>query len=43
MRKRERERQDVLYEERDAQLWEKEYQQKINEQKALHLQRLKAI
>ena len=40
---RKRERQDVLYEERAAQLWEKEYQQKINEQKALHLQRLKAI
>ena len=40
---RKRERQDVLYEERAAQLWEKEYQNKINEQKALHLQRLKAI
>ena len=40
---RKRERQDVLYEERAAQLWEKEYQEKINEQKKLHLQRLKAI
>jgi len=38
-----RERQDVLYEERAAQLWEKEYQEKIKEQRALHLQRLKAI
>ena len=38
-----RERQDVLYEERAAQLWEKEYQEKIREQRALHLQRLKAI
>ena len=40
---RKRERQDVLYEERAAQLWEKEYQQKIDEQKALHLKRLQAI
>ena len=40
---RKRERQDVLYEERAAQLWEKEYQEKIKEQRALHLQRLKAI
>ena len=40
---RKRERQDVLYEERAAQLWEKVYQEKINEQKKLHLQRLKAI
>ena len=39
---RKRERQDVLYEERAAQLWEKEYQQKIDEQKALHLKRLQA-
>ena len=38
-----RERQDVLYEERAAKLWEKEYQEKIREQRALHLQRLKAI
>ena len=38
-----RERQDVLYEERAAQLWEKQYQEKIKEQRALHLQRLKAI
>ena len=40
---RKRERQDVLYEERAAQLWEKEYQEKIKEQRARHLQRLKAI
>ena len=40
---RKRERQDVLYEERAAQLWEKEYQNKIDEQKAIHYQRLKAI
>ena len=40
---RKRERQDILYEERAAQLWEKEYQEKIKEQRALHLQRLKAI
>ena len=40
---RKREKQDVLYEERAAQLWEKEYQEKIKEQRALHLQRLKAI
>ena len=40
---RKRERQDVKYEERAAQLWEIEYQQKINEQKELHRQRLKAI
>ena len=40
---RKRERQDVKYEERAAQLWEMEYQQKINEQKEIHRQRLKAI
>jgi hypothetical protein len=40
---RKREMQDVLYEERAAQLWEQDYQNKINEQKALHLQRLKEI
>ena len=40
---RKRERQDVLYEERAAQLWEKEYKKKIKEQRALHFQRLKAI
>ena len=40
---RKREMQDVLYEERAAQLWEQEYQNKINEQRALHLQRLKEI
>ena len=40
---RKREMQDVLYEERAAQLWEQDYQNKINEQKALHYQRLKQI
>ena len=40
---RKRERQDVLYEERAAQLQEKEYQPKIGEQKALHLKRLQSI
>ena len=40
---RKREMQDVLYEERAAQLWEQDYQNKINEQRALHLQRLKEI
>ena len=40
---RKREMQDVLYEERAAQLWEQDYQNKINEQKALHIQRLKEI
>ena len=40
---RKREMQDVLYEERAAQLWEQDYQNKINEQKALHYQRLKEI
>lgn len=40
---RKKELQDVLYEERAAQLWEMEYQQKINEQKLLHAQRLKEI
>ena len=42
-RLRKREMQDVLYEERAAQLWEQDYQNKINEQRALHLQRLKEI
>ena len=40
---RKRERQDVLYEERAAKLWEKEYQQKIDEQKTLHLKILCSI
>ena len=40
---RKREMQDVLYEERAAQLWEQDYQNKINEQKALHIKRLKEI
>ena len=35
--------QDRLYEERAAQLWEMDYQRKINEQKALHLKRLAEI
>ena len=35
--------QDVLYEERAAQLWEQDYQSKINKQKVLHIQRLKSI
>ena len=42
-RLRKREMQDILYEERAAQLWEQDYQNKINEQKALHIQRLKEI
>ena len=40
---RKKERQDIRYEERAAQLWEKEYQNKIDEQKAIHYKRLKAI
>ena len=40
---RKKERQDIKYEERAAQLWEKEYLDKINEQKAIHFQRLKFI
>ena len=40
---RKREREHVLYEERAAQLWEKEYQQKIDEQEVFHLKRLQAI
>ena len=40
---RRKEQQDKLYEERAAQLWEMEYQKKIDEQKALHLQRLAEI
>ena len=42
-RLRKREMQDTLYEERAAQLWEQDYQNKINEQRALHLKRLLAI
>ena len=38
---RKKERQDIRYEERASQLWEKEYQNKIDEQKAIHYQRLK--
>ena len=40
---RKREMQDVKYEERAAQLWEQDYQNKINEQRQLHIKRLKAI
>ena len=39
-RLRKREMQDILYEERAAQLWEQDYQNKINEQRALHFKRL---
>ena len=42
-RLRKREMQDKLYEERAAQLWEQDYQNKIDEQIALHLKRLQAI
>jgi hypothetical protein len=42
-RLRKREMQDTLYEERAAQLWEQDYQNKINKQRALHLKRLQAI
>ena len=42
-RLRKREMQDKLYEERAAQLWEQDYQNKIDEQRALHLKRLQAI
>ena len=38
-RLRKREMQDILYEERAAQLWEQDYQNKINEQRQLHLKR----
>ena len=40
---RKKEIQDIKYEERAAKLWEKEYLDKINEQKAIHFQRLKSI
>lgn len=40
---RRRELQDKLYEERAAQLWEMEYQKKINEQKEIHLKKLAEI
>ena len=42
-RLRKREMQDILYEERAAQLWEQDYQNKINEQRQLHLKGLQAI
>lgn len=38
-----KQRQQDLYEQRAAQLWEMEYQKKINEQKLLHMQRLAEI
>ncbi|MCQ2820972.1 MAG: trichohyalin-plectin-homology domain domain-containing protein [archaeon] len=38
-----RELQDKLYEERAAQLWEMEYQKKINEQREIHLKKLAEI
>ena len=40
---RKREMQDLLYEERAAQLWEQDYQNRIDEQKTLHYKRLKEI
>ena len=40
---RKKERQDIRYEERASQLWEKEYQDKIDEQRAIHYKRLKSI
>jgi len=40
---RKKERQDIFYEERASKLWEKEYQNKIQEQKELHFRRLKAL
>ncbi len=40
---RKRERQDIKYEERAAQLREMEYLEKIDEQKELYRQRLNAI
>ena len=38
-----RELQDKLYEERAAQLWEMEYQKKINQQREIHLKKLQEI
>ena len=40
---REKEKQDKIYEERAAKLWEMEYQKKINLQRELHLKRLAEI
>ena len=40
---RKKERQDIFYEERASKLWEKDYQNKIKEQKELHFRRLKAL
>jgi hypothetical protein len=36
-----KETQDKLYDERAAKLWELEYQKKINDQKQIHLQKVK--
>lgn len=38
-----KEKQDKVYEERAAKLWEIEYQNKINEQKEIHINKLKDI
>jgi hypothetical protein len=40
---RRKELQDKLYEERAAKLWEIEYQKKINQQKEIHLKKVKNI
>lgn len=40
---KEKEKQDQIYDERAAKLWEMEYQKKINLQRELHLQRLAEI
>lgn len=40
---KDKEQQDKIYEERAARLWEKEYQNKINTQKELHIKRLQEI
>jgi hypothetical protein len=42
-KQRQKEIQDKIYEERAAKLWEMEYQKKINQQKELHLQRVRII
>jgi hypothetical protein len=39
-RQRLKEMQDKAYDERAAQLWEREYQKKINEQRELHMKRV---
>lgn len=40
---REKEKQDQIYEERAAKLWEIEYLKKINAQKEIHMKRLSEI